>query len=299
MPTLDLRHLMMLDAIAASRTLAEAADRLNISPSALSHRVQEAERRLGRPLLASEGRGRRLTMAGERLVQAARACIRELDVAEHEAGSSAGEVRHRVTLGASTLSGYEWLPGLLARLQASHGQIDLEVVMDASVDPLSALRERRIDVAVVPARARVRGLAWVRLFQDEMVALVAASHPARSRRHIEVRELVADVYIADNTQREPGREFEQLFEPAGIRPGRVQRAGHMAAVVSLVRAGLGVTICTRTSAAPFMAGGGLALLRIGARGHFITWHAAIRSGGPPGAPGRVVAEALADGQDQQ
>jgi LysR family transcriptional regulator for metE and metH len=293
MPTLSLRHLTMLDAIAASPTLAEAAQRLSITPSALTHRLQEAERRVARPLLLRSGRRVELSEAGKRLLQAARTCLRELDSAEREVAAGASDFRQTVRLGASTLCGYEWLPGLMARLGAAHPSIEVEVAMDASLDPLSALRSGHIEVAVLPAQIRGRRLASIELFRDEMIALTAESHPIAGRRFVDVRELAAERYVADVTTPETGREYERLFVPAGIRPARVLRAGHMAAVVGLVRAGLGVTICTRTSAAPFVPGGGLSMVRLAPRGVFLTWYALVHARRERSAAARLAAETLA------
>jgi LysR family transcriptional regulator for metE and metH len=293
MPVLDVRHLVMLEAIAATTTLAAAARRLNITPSALTHRLQEAERRLACPLLHRSGRDIRLSDAGERLRRAARACLSELDTAEREAMSAGQSPRETVRLGASTLSGYEWLPLLLERLQPAPRQVDVEVVMEASIDPLRALAERTIDLAVVPVRVRGRGLAALRLFRDEMVALLPAAHPKSSQRFVDVRELATEVYVTDVTVPEPGREYERLFVPAGVRPTRVLRAGHMAAVVGLVRAGLGVTICTRTSAAPFVGAGGISILRLGQNGRFLSWYAVSRLTRARHTPERFVSEMLA------
>ncbi len=294
MPALEIRHLVMLDAIAGSQTLAEAAQRLNITPSALTHRLQEAERRLAQPLLMRHGRRLQLTESGSRLLQAARVCLRELETAERDATTLGQGLRQTVSLGASTLCGYEWLPGLLARLEEDESQIDVEVVMDVSIDPLRALRERRIDVAILPAPVRDRALSSVRLFQDEMIALLPTAHSMSEERFLEVRDLANEVYVADVTTPETGREYERLFEPAGVRPARVLRAGHMAAVVGLVRAGLGVTICTRTSAAPYVAGGGLALVRLAPQGQFLTWYAILHRTRSRAVPARQVAEALSD-----
>ncbi len=293
MPVLEIRHLLMLEAISGARTLAEAAQRLNITPSALTHRLQEAERRLAQPLLRRSGRRVELSDAGIRLLQAARVCVRELDAAEREAMTVGQEARQTVSIGASTLCGYEWLPGLLARLEQTQPLIDVEVVMDVSVDPLRALRERRVDVAILPIAVRDRTLTSVRLFRDEMIALLPADHPKCVARFLDVRDLAGEVYVADVTTPETGREFERLFEPAGIRPTRILRAGHMAAVVGLVRSGIGVTICTRTSAAPYVAGGGLALVRLTAQGQFLTWHATLHRTRARHAAPRHVADALA------
>ena len=61
---LDIRHWEMLKAIADLGTLKNAASALGITQSALSHRLAEAERRLGSPLFDREGRQLRLAKAG-------------------------------------------------------------------------------------------------------------------------------------------------------------------------------------------------------------------------------------------
>ena len=293
MPKLDLRHLLMLEAMAATPTFAEAADRLNITPSALTHRLREAERRLALALVARDGRRARLTEPGKRMLLAAQRCLAELEAAEREASGSRGGSQQVVRLGGSALCGYDWLPALLRHLERTRPEIDVEVVMDVSLNPVAALGDRRIDLAVMPTRIKSRSVTSVRLFQDEMIALLPVAHPKAGRRHLDVSDVAAEVYVADTVTPEHGREYERLFEPAGLRPARVLRAGHMAAVVALVRAGLGVTVTTRTSAAPFVSGGGLSVVPLTATGQFLTWHAVIRSAAGRGSAPRVVAEALA------
>jgi LysR family transcriptional regulator for metE and metH len=290
---LDLRHLLMLEAMAATPTLAAAADRLNVTPSALTHRLREAERRLALPLVTRSGRRVRLTEPGKRMLLAAQRCLAELDAAEREAGATLGATQQVVRMGASALCGYDWLPALLRSLAAERPEIDVEVVMDVSLNPAAALADRRIDLAVMPTRVKSRSVTSIRLFQDEMLALLPDRHPKAGRRYLDVRDLAAEVYVTDTITPEHGREYERLFEPAGLIPTRVLRAGHMEAVVALVRAGLGVTVVTRTTAAPFVAAGGLKVVPLTATGQFLTWHAVIRSSKERGSAPRVVAETLA------
>jgi LysR family transcriptional regulator for metE and metH len=290
-PKLEIRHLAMLVAIDKARTLAEAALELNITPSALTHRLREAERRATLPLVRRGGHPR-LTDGGQRLLLGAQRCLAELEVAEREARTAGSAARHIVRLGASTLCGYDWLPALLRHFDVAQPSIDIEVIIDVSLDPVSALRDRRIDVAVMPGRAGGRDVTGLRLFQDELVALVPLAHPKARRRYLDVRDLTSEVYVTDTTTQETGREYERLFEPAGVRPERVLRAGHMEAVIALVRAGLGLTVTTRTGAAPFVSGGGLKVVPLTAAGQYLTWYANVRAACGRASPAREVADAL-------
>ncbi|MBM5812656.1 MAG: LysR family transcriptional regulator [Gammaproteobacteria bacterium] len=293
-PKLELRHLQMLSALATAPSLGQAADRLSITPSALTHRIREAERRVTAPLLVRE-RGRpRLTGAGQRLLDAAERCLRELDLAEADVAQGRSIAVEIVRIGASTLSGYEWLPGLLRRLAVTQPAIEVEVALDVSLDPVAALRERRIDLAILPAPVRLAAVRSQQLFRDEMVAVLPAGHARSRQAYLEAEELIDEPYVADVTSTETGREFERLFEPRGIRPKRVRRAGHTEAVIALVRAGFGLTILTRRTAAPYLAAGDLAAVRLTRRGLYLDWHAVLRATDFRVSPARTVARTLAE-----
>lgn len=293
MPRLDLRHLSMLRAIAESRTLADAATTLNLTPSALTHRLKEAERRIGRKLVDREHTPTTFTEAGRRLAAAARGILDELEQAEADAGMVDAMKRVAVRLSGSTLCGYGWLAGLVRALEVAHPQIDLEVVMDVALDPIGALKKRAIDLAIMPERTRDARLRNVALYRDEMVAVVPRGHRLTAGDHAEIRDFADVTYIANSTTPEIGREYTRLFKPAGVRPRRVVQAGHVEAVMGVVRAGIGVTISTRSTAEPFAASGELVLLPLTQGGQYLTWFGTCFAGGPDTRAVRDVLTVLA------
>ncbi|MFO0509500.1 MAG: LysR family transcriptional regulator [Gammaproteobacteria bacterium] len=293
MPRLDLRHLSMLRAIAESRTLADAATTLNLTPSALTHRLKEAERRIGRKLVDREHTPTTFTEAGRRLAAAARGILDELEQAEADAGMVDAMKRVAVRLSGSTLCGYGWLAGLVRALEVAHPQIDLEVVMDVALDPIGALKKRAIDLAIMPERTRDARLRNVALYRDEMVAVVPRGHRLTAGDHAEIRDFADVTYVANSTTPEIGREYTRLFKPAGVRPRRVVQAGHVEAVMGVVRAGIGVTISTRSTAEPFAASGELVLLPLTPGGQYLTWFGTCFASGPDNRAARDVLTMLA------
>lgn len=283
----------MLRAIAESRSLADAAITLNLTPSALTHRLKEAERRLGCKLVERNHSPATFTESGHRLLLASRSILAELDRAEAEAGAADHAKRHTVRLSGSTLCGYGWLADLVRALETSHPLIDLEVVTDVAMDPIRALKKHAIELAVMPERTRDARLRNVPLYRDEMVAVVPRGHPLSARGHVEIRDVANETYIANSITPEIGREYSRLFEPAGIRPKRVLQAGHIEAVLGVVRAGVGVTIGTRSAVMPFTTGGELTLLPLTSSGQFLTWYATCFAVGKETRPAREVVATLA------
>ena len=68
---LDSRHLRLVAEVAHTESVTRAADRLNVTQSAVSHQLRELEGKLGTPIFVRSGRRMLLTPAGRLLVEAA------------------------------------------------------------------------------------------------------------------------------------------------------------------------------------------------------------------------------------
>src|SRR5690242_16266667 len=81
---LDLLTLKLFVAIVEEQSMAKAAEREHIAPSALSRRISDLEETLGTPLLHRHHKGIDPTPAGRALIQHARTVIRDLVQLESE-----------------------------------------------------------------------------------------------------------------------------------------------------------------------------------------------------------------------
>ena len=92
---LEIRHLKTLHALREADSLVEAAERLHLTQSALSHQFKELEERMGMPLFVRKTKPVRFTSAGLRLLQLADATLPLLRAAERDisrlAGGTAGQ----------------------------------------------------------------------------------------------------------------------------------------------------------------------------------------------------------------
>src|SRR3546814_18635241 len=81
---IEIRHLETLNAIREAGSLQEAAERLHVTQSALSHQLRDLETRLKTPLLNRRTRPARLTTAGLRVLALAEAVLPPQKATEHE-----------------------------------------------------------------------------------------------------------------------------------------------------------------------------------------------------------------------
>ncbi len=281
-------------AIDEAGSVADAADLLGVSASALTHRIREAERRLGFSLY-SRVKGRlRPTAAGDVLRQSAERLLTDLDRSEAVARAFFGGAGHVVRLGIGFYTAYHWLPRFLKRLRAQAPDLDVEIAAAAARRPLDMLGEGGIDLAVVAGEPAQGGITGVRLFSDELVAIMAPDHRLAGKTHVFAEDFIEEDYISYSRTIMPGHEHDRLFRPAEVHPRRYITVELPEAIVELVAAGFGVSVLAGWAVAPQVRWGAIACSKLTENGIDIDWYAAVRKADGANSPGRRLAEALAD-----
>ncbi|MGE3510332.1 MAG: LysR family transcriptional regulator [Vicinamibacterales bacterium] len=183
MPTPDLNQLFVLHAVLSENSVVRAAQRLHLSPSAMSRALARVRETVGDPILVK---------AGRTLVPTPRAIeMRDrVDQLIHEAQAvllptRAPDLRRVVrTFTLRTSEGFveTFGPDLLARIMKDAPGIRLRFVARHSRDA-AGLRDGSVDLetGVVDATTSPE-LRQVPLFADRMVGVVRAGHPLRKRR---------------------------------------------------------------------------------------------------------------------
>lgn len=153
-----LDHIDTLATLADAGTMTRAATRLRLTQSSVSKRIAALEREVGRKLVEAQGRGVRLTPAGQRLlertaplVSSLRAAMRE--ESEHEAG--------RLIVGISESILASWGPSVLTAVQQNMPQLHL------------SLNAHRSPVAIERVRSGEYGLALCAGISEEAPDLQA------------------------------------------------------------------------------------------------------------------------------
>ncbi len=290
---LDMRHYETLIAVVETGSVTAAARRLWVSQSALSHRLAEAERRLGAPLFDRRAaRTLRPTPAARVLYQAARRALPELARAESDFLRTAGTDREVVRLSVASYDCYHWLPSFVAHAARALPGFALELVVLAGA-PIHCVAGGATDLVIAPGARAVGGADAHPLFDDELVLLTAPNHPMSSQRWAEPEDLREEVYLTWGRTPTPGFEYERFFRPAEAAPRVVRVVEHSGAIAEMVASGLGVSILSRWALSPWIQAGKVVALRCGRGGLRLPWCSLVRAGVEASSPERRVGAALA------
>lgn len=289
---LDIKHWQMLKAISESGSLGKAADNLDITQSALSHRLAEAERRLGGALFEREGRRLRLTPAGSAMTQTAQQILPALQRAEADFIRIANQADQLIKIGVAAYSCFHWLPVFLRRIKHSHPGLQIELVSAATQNPMRSLFENQADLVLAPGHQTQSGIISQPLFTDELVLITPPDHPLAERPYIQAEDLQQENYLTYSRTAQPGFEYERFIRPSGMAPRYVQVVEMTDAIVELIATGFGVSILSRWALATALDACRVCASQVGEQGLDLHWSILMRESEVDGSAARVLADTL-------
>ncbi len=146
MRNLDLGLLRTLVTIASTETFSGAARKLHKTQSAVTQQMQRLEALISLPLFEKEGRKKRLSPHGRRLVEYGRQMLAINDEAMRALED--GQLEGTIRLGASVDVADTMLPSVLTHIARSSPRIKVEIRVDRSPFLMDALRHGEIDLAI-------------------------------------------------------------------------------------------------------------------------------------------------------
>lgn len=224
------------------RSTRRAADALHISQPAISRVVAELEAEMGVPLFDRSGRKFEPTAAGHSLQEAIQRHYQGLervrDAAQHIASGTGGHLR----IAAVPAVADDPVAFAAGVLMARHSRLRIDVDVLNEQAGLSALREGRIDCAIISSDPGDPNLVCTRLADIRPTAIVPLSDPAASSNKISASELAQVpqiMLLADSPFR---RAVEYMFDRAGVSFRIRSEARTQAALIEMVAQGAGRAI---------------------------------------------------------
>ena len=278
---LDSRHLRLVAEVARTESVTRAADRLNVTQSAVSHQLRELEDKIGTAIFVRSGRRMLLTPAGRLLVDAAEQVLDAIGRVEagveRLARHTAGELR----VCTHCYTGYHWLPSIVAGLRQRFPAFELKIAPEYTVDPIAALLDAKLDVAIMNDDSSDKRLTCRELFDDEHVAVVPPSHRWAERTNVTPEELAGEQLYLYSRSIDQSFIVQKIMRPLGIEPRRVTYLQLTEGIIEMVKAGLGVSVLPRWSIEHVIAANAVKAVRITRNGVFRKWYATFLSGVAP------------------
>lgn len=187
-----------------------AADRLNLTQSAVTKRLQRLEARLGVQLLVRSAHGVSLTPAGTLVHPRAEAALAALAGIPEAVAQHVGSAANLLELAASHTIGDALLSGWLLAFGRDRPKVRPTIEVINSPGVLEALRGGRAAIGFVEGDDPADDMNRLPVARDEIVVTIAPPHRWQTRTSIAPKELLTEPYVA----RERGSGTRAVAEAA-------------------------------------------------------------------------------------
>lgn len=260
----SLQKLQILCAVVASGGIGKAADELFVSQPVVSSHIRSLETRLGARLFEKEGRGLRLSEAGEQVHRWALEVLRSRRELAQSLHQIADGTWGSVAIAASMSAANSLLTPILIDFRRTYRDVRITVTNSSVEAALEATQSGRVDFCVVGTDAVLDSMAYeAELIGEPAFALVAATDDPTVPASVAAAELARLPFITPPAGLAIRRSQDAALAQLGVMDRRVElELGSAEAIKQAVAAGLGVALLWRVSVAPDLAAGTLREIRV-------------------------------------
>ena len=240
-PTVTRRQLRALAAVVETGSISQAAERLGVTPPAVSLQMRQLKAAAGLPLLDRAKSGMRPTDAGRIVLRAAGEIEAALTAAAEEIAALAGVERGRVAVGVVSTAKY-FAPRALALFSREHPGIDVRLIVGNRDTVLSALRDFAIDFAVTGRPPEDVAIDRAVIGENPHIIIGPPGHALAGARAVPLARFVEETFLLREEGSGTRILMERLFAAAGLNPNTGMEIGSNETIKQAVMAGLGIAL---------------------------------------------------------
>ena len=261
----DFNRMRLLVEIGRQGSVSAAARAIGIGQPTASEHLRTLEGAAGQRLVERNGRGSRLTEAGELLALHAGQALQTLRAGEEELHRLAGLEAGTIHIGASTTPGVYLLPDTLGCFQRDHPNVNVEVEIASTGEILDRLLAGQIQLALVGEAEPDKRIQLEPFISDEIVGVARPGLLTLRNGRAAPKELAEQTLLVREPSSSTRRVSERALASARVWPARTWGLDSSEAIKRAAREGLGIAFLSRYAVAEEVQRGELEPFRIAGR----------------------------------
>lgn len=241
----DLQQLQGFVAVAERGSFRAAADHINLSSPALSRRIEKLETILGARLFNRTTRDVELTPLGRVFLERARTALDDLESAMLGISDIASHRGGRVTVACVPSAALYFLPTVISRFSRRYPGIRVRLVDGSMNQVLQSVLSGESDFGIGFMNTLVPEITFESIHDDPFVLAMPREHPLAKRKAVNWAELENESLITVARSSGNRQLLDDSLTKAGLNPSFAFEVSHVATLLGMVEAGLGLAAVPR------------------------------------------------------
>jgi LysR family cyn operon transcriptional activator len=273
---MELSQLRTFREVAEALSFTRAAQKLNMTQSAVSHQIKALESELGEPLFIRAKGGVRLSDAGQLALSYTERILEEADALRERIRGDEHEPRGRVRAAAATQAFVHLFAHLFESFMRDHDRIELSFRTTVSTEQTVAdILNGAADVGFASLPVYSPALQVTELFEDELGLVASARHRLAGQRETSVVEMRRERFILFEQGASIRRATDAFFKRVDLSPDLALESNDTYFIKLMVEHGLGISVMPSWAVREEVEAGRLAWLRVS--GHHLKRAVAVIS----------------------
>lgn len=217
----------------------KAAEVMNLTPSAISHSISNAEKELGFPLFNRNKNGVTLTSYGENLQPYILTVLNsdiKLQQAIHEFN---GLTNGSVKIGTFSSFCCSFISDLVRGFKEQHQNIEITIYQGTYDDVYTWLKTGVVDIGFLSESSH-KDLDFHSLYEDELLCIVPKGFHTKHRKYIDISEIADKSFVSQHESTDA--DIQNVFHKYNLH---IKSSCHVVddlSTVAMVAAGLGIGV---------------------------------------------------------
>lgn len=234
--------------VAETKTYYQAAERLNITPSAVSHAIAQLEQELGFPLFIRNRNGSTLTPNGRQILPFVRTVLNAENRLHQEIDNINGLLRGTLRIGAFSSASMSWLPTIFQQFRKAYPEITIQLTQGSLNDIAEKLRHGQLDIGftALPVDSQ---LVTYPLINDTLFTITPKDFKPKNNSFVTEHDIREKTFILQEADYE--RAIKTTLDQYKVTLNSLSYSIDDPSIIAMVESGLGFGIMPALTLASF------------------------------------------------
>lgn len=273
---MEIKYLKLIKTIAEEGSIANSSAKLFLTQSALSHQLRELEAYVGFKVFHRTRNKWELSEEGNELYKVACKVIESIETGLEKITHIRSGAIGKIKVSTECYSFYKGLPAFIQKMGILYPEIEVDLILEATHQPIPKILSNEIDIAVVTSRPDEEQLISFEIFEDEVFAVLHRENPFSNLNYLDTNKFSEIHLIIHSYPLETVSVYEQYLKPNNITPLKISAIPLTEIALEMVQANIGIICMPKWALKSFMLSDELIFKRIGKYGFKRTHYLVVR-----------------------